>query len=207
MRETDEETGSSVGAPLLQSERNYGSGFSSPLFVREDGDGCAGEESAVESARPQHLGTWFVWALTLSAGISGLLFGYEYVQSLFFFFVNVLLWECSTCMYISCADCDVISTAVISSTLVTIRSDLSRELTTLDKSLITSCTSLFALIASPLAGACSDKLGRKPVIIIADCLFVLGALWQSAASAVWEMIVGRSLVGLAVGAASLVTPM
>ena len=96
---------------------------------------------------------------------------------------------------------------MISSTLVSIGSDLSRELTALDKSLITSCTSLFALIASPLAGACSDKLGRKPVIIIADSLFVLGALWQSAASSPWVMVAGRSLVGLAVGAASLVTPL
>lgn len=27
----------------------------------------------------QYLGSWFVWVLSFSAGISGLLFGYEYV--------------------------------------------------------------------------------------------------------------------------------
>lgn len=86
--------------------------------------------------------------------------------------------------------------------------DLShRELTTLDKSLITSSTSLFAFVASPIAGALGDRLGRKPVILIADALFVIGALWQAATSGVSGMIVGRSLVGLAVGAASLVTPL
>ncbi|KAI1910946.1 hypothetical protein LOZ12_004167 [Ophidiomyces ophidiicola] len=139
------------------------------------------EENADASWRLNELvyttsGTWFIWALTLSAGISGLLFGYD--------------------------------TGVISSTLVSIKRDLShRELTTLDKSLITSSTSLFALIASPVAGTLGDKLGRKPIILIADALFILGALWQAATSTVSGMIVGRSLVGLAVGTASLIAPL
>ncbi|KKZ66143.1 hypothetical protein EMCG_08115 [[Emmonsia] crescens] len=121
-------------------------------------------------------GGWFIWALTCSAGISGLLFGYD--------------------------------TGVISSTLVSIGTDLSgRQLTTLDKSLITSCTSLFALIVSPFAGVLGDKLGRRPVILIADALFILGALWQAASLNVWSMILGRSLIGLGVGAASLITPL
>lgn len=85
--------------------------------------------------------------------------------------------------------------------------DLSRPLTTLDKSLITSCTSLFALIASPLAGILADKVGRKRVIAVADVLFVIGALWQAVTTSVWGMIGGRSIVGLAVGAASLVVPL
>ncbi|EDN05289.1 hypothetical protein HCAG_08932 [Histoplasma mississippiense (nom. inval.)] len=85
-------------------------------------------------------------------------------------------------------------TGVISSTLVSIRTDLSgHHLTTLDKSLITSCTSLFALIASPFAGILGDKLGRRPIILIADALFIVGALWQAASSTVWSMILGRSL--------------
>lgn len=85
--------------------------------------------------------------------------------------------------------------------------DLFRPLTTLDKSLITSCTSLFALVASPLAGILADKVGRKRVIAIADVLFVVGALWQAVTTNVWGMIGGRSIVGLAVGAASLVVPL
>jgi SP family myo-inositol transporter-like MFS transporter 13 len=100
------------------------------------------------------------------------------------------------------------STGVISSTLVTIGSDLSnRTLTTLDKSLITSCTSLCALIASPFTGVLADKLGRRKVILGADALFALGALVQAFTSQVWGMVLGRSIVGLAVGSASAVTPL
>lgn len=118
----------------------------------------------------------FLWALTASACVSGLLFGYD--------------------------------TGVISSTLVSVGSDLSsRALTTLDKSLITSCTSLFALVASPIAGLLADGVGRKKVILFADALFIGGALWQAITTSVWGMILGRSTVGLAIGAASLIVPL
>ena len=117
----------------------------------------------------------FIWALTIAAGISGLLFGYD--------------------------------TGVISSTLVSIGNDLGHPLTTLDKSLITSCTSLSALIASPLAALLADRIGRKPIILIADVLFITGALCQAVVTSVSGMVVGRSVVGLAVGGASLVVPL
>ncbi len=100
------------------------------------------------------------------------------------------------------------STGVISSTLVTIDSDLSgRPLDTLDKSLIASCTALFALFASPVVGVLADSWGRKKVVFAADLLFILGALWQAWTSSVVGMIVGRSVIGLAVGAASFVVPL
>ncbi|KAI3338407.1 putative MFS myo-inositol transporter [Ustulina deusta] len=119
---------------------------------------------------------YFVWLLTLSAGISGLLFGYD--------------------------------TGVISATLVSIGTSLSgRELTSLDKSIITSSTSLFALAASPASSVLADRVGRKPVILVADVLFISGALVQALASSVPYMVLGRSIVGLAVGAASFVTPL
>ncbi|KAI9892277.1 MAG: hypothetical protein M1814_001736 [Vezdaea aestivalis] len=128
------------------------------------------EEKSLRSLGP------FIWTLTLSAGLSGLLFGYD--------------------------------TGVISSTLVTIGSDLSgRQLSTFDKSIITSCTSLFALISSPISGILADRFGRKKVILIADTLFIGGALWQALSGTVWSMVGGRSLVGLAIGSASLVTPL
>lgn len=99
-------------------------------------------------------------------------------------------------------------TGVISATLVSIGTSLSaRALTTLDKSLIAASTSLFALLVSPTSGLLADSLGRKRVILIADLLFILGALIQAVAASVWVMIAGRSVVGLAVGAASFVTPL
>ena len=98
-------------------------------------------------------------------------------------------------------------TGVISSTLVSIGEDLGHPLTTLDKSLITSCTSLSALIAGPLAALLADRIGRKPIILIADVLFITGALCQSVITSVSGMVVGRSIVGFAVGGASLVVPL
>ena len=99
-------------------------------------------------------------------------------------------------------------TGVISSTLVSVGKDLGgHRLTTFDKSFITSCTSLGALIASPVAGLLADKTGRKPVILIADVLFVAGTSCQAVATSVSGMVVGRSIVGLAIGGASLVVPL
>lgn len=91
---------------------------------------------------------------------------------------------------------------------MTVGSELSgRALTTLDESVITSCTSLSALIACPFTGILADKYGRRRIILVADVLFALGAILQASTSQVWGMIAGRSIVGLAVGSASAVTPM
>ncbi|KAI1102322.1 general substrate transporter [Jackrogersella minutella] len=118
----------------------------------------------------------FIWLLTLSAGISGLLFGYD--------------------------------TGVISATLVSIGTSLSgRPLNSLDKSVITSSTSLFALIASPISSILADSFGRKPVMLLSDLLFIFGALVQASSYSVTGMVLGRSIVGAAVGAASFVTPL
>lgn len=45
------------------------------------------------------------------------------------------------------------------------------------------------------------------MIVVADVLFMIGAVLQALTGHVWGMIVGRSIVGLAVGSASLVTPL
>ncbi|CAN9308601.1 unnamed protein product [Alternaria alternata] len=140
----------------------------------EDDNESIGEDEVDESALLSP--GLFIWCLTICAGVSGLLFGYD--------------------------------TGVISSTLISINTDLSsRPLTTLDKSLITSCTSFFALLASPLTGILADTYGRKTVILVADILFILGALLQAWTSTVGGMIAGRSIVGAAVGSASFVVPL
>ncbi|KAI0395698.1 putative MFS myo-inositol transporter [Xylariaceae sp. FL0594] len=173
--------GTLAGAPLLAQQDIDDDDFdnSRDEYEREPiaGTGDGGSEGAKESqiSRFGRLG-YFVWLLTLSAGISGLLFGYD--------------------------------TGVISATLVSIGTSLSsRDLTSLDKSIITSSTSLFALFASPLSSILADRVGRKPVILVADVLFVFGALIQSLSTTVSHMVLGRSIVGLAIGAASFVTPL
>ncbi|KIW13120.1 hypothetical protein PV08_08307 [Exophiala spinifera] len=147
--------------------------MNAPLIDRRDG---TDDVPHVSAATIEHSGNAFIWALTVAACVSGLLFGYD--------------------------------TGVISSTLVSIGTDLSsRPLTNLDKGVITSCTSFFALVASPVAGLLADKIGRKNIILVADALFTLGALWQAFTTSVWGMILGRSIVGLAIGGASLIVPL
>ncbi|KND92652.1 Myo-inositol transporter 1 [Tolypocladium ophioglossoides CBS 100239] len=99
-------------------------------------------------------------------------------------------------------------TGVISATLVSVGTSLSnRDLTSMDKSIITSSTSLFALLMSPLSSVLADKLGRKRVILYADVLFIVGALLQAVCSTVPVMVPGRCIVGAGVGAASFVVPL
>lgn len=99
-------------------------------------------------------------------------------------------------------------TGVISATLVSIGKALSdRDLTSMDKSIITSSTSLFALLISPFSSIIADRLGRKRVILYADVLFIVGAVLQAVSSTVPVMVAGRCIIGAAVGAASFVVPL
>ncbi|THH00255.1 hypothetical protein EW026_g2249 [Hermanssonia centrifuga] len=91
-------------------------------------------------------------------------------------------------------------TGVISGALVTIGSDLGpAELSSGQKELITSATTLGALLGGLIAGALSDYVGRKPVLAIADIIFIGGAIGQA--------IGGRFLIGFGVGLASCIAPL
>lgn len=82
-----------------------------------------------------------------------------------------------------------------------------RELSSMDKSVITASTSLLALLVSPFSSVLADRLGRKRVILYADVLFVAGALVQAWSGSVAVITVGRCVVGAGVGAASFVVPL
>ncbi|THU80578.1 sugar transporter [Dendrothele bispora CBS 962.96] len=122
--------------------------------------------------------TWFVWILVACSSISGLLFGYD--------------------------------TGVVSGALVTIGTDLTNgasELTNSQKEFITSSTTLGALLGGIVAGVLSDWTGRKPVLGIADVIFIGGAIAQAVCHDVWSMIGGRFLIGVGVGLASCIAPL
>ena len=53
----------------------------------------------------------------------------------------------------------------------------------------------------------ADRLGRKRVVMLADIAFILGAFVQAISPSVWIMVIGRAIVGLAVGAGSFVVPL
>jgi MFS family permease len=58
------------------------------------------------------------------------------------------------------------------------------------------------------AGWVADKLGRRPSLLIAAVLAIIGTIMQAAASGeIAAIYVGRFIAGLGVGAASMVTPL
>ncbi|KAI5468134.1 general substrate transporter [Mariannaea sp. PMI_226] len=99
-------------------------------------------------------------------------------------------------------------TGVISGVLVVLGTDLdNRLLTSNEKELITSLCAGGALIGAIIAGVTADKYGRKPAIWFASVLFTLGALVQASSYSLVQMCVGRVLVGLGVGSASMIIPL
>lgn len=99
-------------------------------------------------------------------------------------------------------------TGYISSALVNVGKDLSNKfLTSGEKELITSATSLGALIGAIIGGLLANLLGRKMVIMGSNAVFIVGSIIQVAAHTVWTMIVGRFILGLGVGVAALIAPL
>ncbi|KZT52532.1 general substrate transporter [Calocera cornea HHB12733] len=99
-------------------------------------------------------------------------------------------------------------TGVISGTLVSIGGDLGpAELSAFQKELITSSTTLGALLGGLAGGIISDYTGRKPVLTLANILFISGAIGQSLSHAIAPMVVSRFLVGLGVGLAACIVPL
>ncbi|SNX82545.1 related to myo-inositol transporter [Melanopsichium pennsylvanicum] len=97
-------------------------------------------------------------------------------------------------------------TGIASGMLVAIHSDLGHDLTEGEQGLIVSATTVGAILGSIIAGRVADWLGRKKVMIASGVLFLLGALEQAASQVVRELVLGRMLVGLGVGMASMVVP-
>jgi MFS family permease len=66
---------------------------------------------------------------------------------------------------------------------------------------------LGAAVGSLIAGTLSDKIGRKPVILLADILFTLGAIVMAISPTIAILMLGRVLVGLGIGIAAQIVPL
>lgn len=99
-------------------------------------------------------------------------------------------------------------TGYISAALVQVGTDLlNKVLSSGDKELITSATSLGALLGAILGGILANLVGRKKVLLGSDVFFVAGTIVQLVAKTVWTMIAGRFILGFGVGSASLIAPL
>ncbi|KAI5081840.1 hypothetical protein GOP47_0001583 [Adiantum capillus-veneris] len=99
-------------------------------------------------------------------------------------------------------------TGVISGALLYIRDDFK----SVDKSKFLQETIVSMAIAGAIFGAgvggwINDKFGRKPALLAADVLFLIGAVLMAIAPHPSVLIVGRVFVGLGVGAASMTAPL
>ncbi|GAA6002131.1 uncharacterized protein JCM10292_000770 [Rhodotorula paludigena] len=138
-------------------------------------------DESVVRAEGEDRTTAFVWWLVIAAATGGLLFGYD--------------------------------TGVIGGALVhkDVDADLGRyPLSSSNKEILTSATTLGALIAGFSSGVLADIIGRKLVIGLADIIFIVGAIIQAVAygpNSYWVMAVGRLIIGFGVGLASLIVPL
>ncbi|XP_073138994.1 inositol transporter 4-like [Henckelia pumila] len=123
--------------------------------------------------------TWktpYIMRLAFSAGIGGLLFGYD--------------------------------TGVISGALLYIRDEYpSVDRHTWLQETMVSMAVAGAIIGAAFGGMFNDKYGRKKSMILADALFLFGAIIMALAVAPWMIILGRILVGFGVGMASMTAPL
>uniref|UniRef100_A0A7E4V885 MFS domain-containing protein n=1 Tax=Panagrellus redivivus TaxID=6233 RepID=A0A7E4V885_PANRE len=74
------------------------------------------------------------------------------------------------------------------------------------KELIVAVTPGFAGIGAVLAAPTADRYGRRPVIMASSVVFVIGAIVCAAAMSKEALVVGRILLGVAIGFASMIVP-
>lgn len=76
------------------------------------------------------------------------------------------------------------------------------KVSTTTTEIITSWVTLGALVGALVAGVTADKIGRKKALLLAGGLFVVGAIVEGVAPSTEILVVGRLVVGFAVGIAS-----
>jgi sugar porter (SP) family MFS transporter len=97
-------------------------------------------------------------------------------------------------------------TGVISGALLFIREDFA-PLSAFMEGIIVSTLLVGAVVGAISGGPLSDRFGRRPAVLVAATIFGLGALAVAFAPSVAFIVVGRFLLGLGVGLASMIVPL
>jgi MFS transporter, SP family, galactose:H+ symporter len=96
-------------------------------------------------------------------------------------------------------------TGVISGALLFIRQELALSPTM--QGIVVAIAPAGAAVGAAAAGYVSDRIGRRRVIFGAGLLFIAGAIISAVAQDVTTLLIGRFLVGLAIGVASMLAPL
>ncbi|KAF4124891.1 Sugar (and other) transporter [Geosmithia morbida] len=81
------------------------------------------------------------------------------------------------------------------------------DICTNDSALIVGILSIGTIFGALLAAPSADNLGRRYTFLISVCVFCIGAICQVCASAMSQMLTGRLLAGVGVGAISVLVPL
>lgn len=73
--------------------------------------------------------------------------------------------------------------------------------------LITSAGLLGAILGALFCGKVTDRLGRRKVILASAVIFAIGAVWSGMAPDVWNLIIARLFLGVAIGVSSFAVPL
>ena len=97
-------------------------------------------------------------------------------------------------------------TGVISGALLFIKKDFA-PLSPFVQGIIVSFLLVGAVVGALSGGPLSDRAGRRPTALLAAIIFGLGALTVALSPSVSVIIIGRFLLGLGVGLASMIVPL
>ncbi|CAI5481271.1 unnamed protein product [Closterium sp. Yama58-4] len=97
--------------------------------------------------------------------------------------------------------------SVINASLPFLLADLHQPATSMAASLVVSIPLALAAVGAPLGGWLADVAGRRRAFQIASLPFIAGSLLSAAASATWQMVIGRALVGVGLGIVSGTVPL
>ncbi|CAD5230670.1 unnamed protein product [Bursaphelenchus okinawaensis] len=98
-------------------------------------------------------------------------------------------------------------TGIVSSAMLyVVNNGAMRPMNHLWTELIIAITPAFAAVGSIFSGKFGDKFGRKRSIIVSSFIFAVGALLCGVATSKIMLLVGRVLLGLAIGVASMIVP-
>jgi SP family sugar:H+ symporter-like MFS transporter len=96
-------------------------------------------------------------------------------------------------------------TGVIAGALLYINKDLG--LTPTLQGVVVSSLLVGAMVGSIVAGPLADAIGRRRLVLIAAVTFIVGAIGSALAPSAGVLILFRVVLGLAVGAASVIVPL
>ncbi len=96
-------------------------------------------------------------------------------------------------------------TGVIAGAILFINEDLG--LSPFTSGLVVSSLLVGAIIGAAFAGPIADATGRRKLVLVASIIFAVGAIGAALATSAGLLILFRFVLGLAVGAASLIVPL